>query len=131
MNRPGVSIVLLLLTCLAACAPQTSTFQSPSGLKCTIDLKSVCQQYMQNTKPSDITKGGADENAASFEQNSAPTTDVVFTLGQGDREADLICSVNTRTLKVIYARLSSTSSPTDADIAKLRINGICAEGASQ
>jgi hypothetical protein len=119
----------LLFACLAACASQTSTLQAPSGLKCTIDLKRICQDRMQAIRASQINQGGKPVDEAMLEANSQPTTTLSVALSQASGEQELSCSINTRTRKVVYASLDR--SLTDADIAKLRIDGYCAEGAAE
>lgn len=120
----------LLFAGFAACASQTSTLQTASGLKCTIDLKRICQERMQGILASQIQSAtGAPQDEAMLQANSQPTTDISIALSQASHERDLSCSINTSTRKVIYARLDRTL--TDADIAKLRVEGYCAEGAAE
>jgi hypothetical protein len=126
-------MAMLLAIILPCCSSQSSdTIQSQSGLKCTVDLKRMCEE---NTTGHLVADGGVGltEDSAMTEDNSPRTVSVRVPLVEGEHSVELWCDVNSRTRKVIYERIVSsdkTGAVSDAQIARLRINRYCSEEAA-
>lgn len=111
----------------------TETIQSASGEKCIIDEKRICEEGAAGVandpfgadNSEDIRERIASGDDTGGSKTYTSTLRYGVSLLQGERPVNLFCGMNMHQRAFAYGQLSTSGTPTDTDVAKLRAGGYC------